>query len=385
MKYLPLVWAALTRRKARTAFTLLSVVAAFLLFGLLESVNSVFTQAGHTIGSAHRLITGSKVGFMSPLPISLKSQIRSVPGVEEVAYDAYFGGTYQSPKNVIGSMFAVSRNFFNLYPELKVSPAVRQRFDRTQTAAIVGAVLAHQYHWKVGEQIPIKALIYPRKDGSYIWTFDLVGIYHAHSAVEERDFLLRWRYLDRAAAFGNGMVGWYIDKIARPQQAGRIAARIDALTANSDHETKTQTDSAFAANLINQYVDLGLIVHAIMGAVFFTLILLTGNTMAQAVRERIPELAVLKTLGFPNRSVLSLVLAESVLLVCLGGALGLLIAGGTVHVLQTQIGTQLPMMPVGGAIWLRGLLAMVLIGLLVGALPARRGMRLRIVDALAGR
>ena len=385
MKYLHLVWAALTRRRLRTFFTLLSVMAAFLLFGLLESVNSVFTQAGHTIGAAHRLITGSKVGFMSPLPMSLASRIRTVPGVEEVAYDTYFGGTYQNPKNVIGSAFAVSRNFFDLYPELKLSAAARQAFDNTQTGVIVGAALARRFHWKVGDQIPLKALIYPRKDGSYAWTFDLVGLYHARSAIEEQDFLFRWRYFDRATAFGAGTVGWYVDKIAHSRQAGPIAARIDALSANSDHETKTQTDSAFAANLIGQYVDLGLIVHAIMGAVFFTLILLTGNTMAQAVRERVPEFGILKTLGFSRGGVLSLVLAESVLLVALGGIGGLLLAAGVVHALQTQMGTQLPMMPVGAGIWLQGLALMVLIGLLVGALPAQRGMRLRIVDALAGR
>jgi putative ABC transport system permease protein len=385
VKYLSLVWSALFRRKTRTLFTLLSVLAAFLLFGLLESVNSVFAETGHTIGAAHRLITGSKVGFMSPLPLSLDSQIRTVPGVEQVAYDTYFGGTYQNPKNVIGSAFAVSRNFFDLYPELQVSPAARRSFDDTQTGAIVGAALARRFHWKVGDQIPIKALIYPRKGGSYVWTFDLVGIYHAHSGVEEQDFLFRWRYFDQAAAFGNGTVGWYVEKIADPQQAGRIAARIDALSPNSDHETKTQTDSAFAANLISQYVNLGLIVHAIMGAVFFTLILLTGNTMAQAVRERIPEFAILKTLGFSNRSVLGLVLAESVLLVALGGSCGLILAGCVVTVLQGQMGSQLPMMPVDATIWLRGLAVMVLIGLLVGALPAQRGMRLRIVDALAGR
>ncbi len=384
MKYLHLVWAALTRRKARTIFTLLSVVAAFLLFGLLESVNSVFTQAGHTIGAAHRLITGSKVGFMSPLPYSLRMQLRTVPGVGEVAYDTFFGGTYQHADNQI-NVFAVAPNFFDLYPELKVSAAVRRAFDLNPTGAIVGAALARRYHWKIGEQIPIKAMIYPRKNGSYIWTFQLVGVYHSHSLVEEQNFFFPWRYLDRAAAFGNGSVGWFVEKIAHPRDAGRIAAAIDALSRNSDHETKTQTDSAFAANFLSQVVDLGLLVHAIMGAVFFTLMLLTGNTMAQAVRERVPELAVLKTLGFANRTVLALVLAESVLVMVLGGLCGLALASVVVRALQGELGASLPMSAVGAAIWLRGLAVMGLIGLLVGALPARRGMRLRIVDALAGR
>jgi predicted lysophospholipase L1 biosynthesis ABC-type transport system permease subunit len=175
------------------------------------------------------------------------------------------------------------------------------------------------------------------------------------------------------------------DKRGDPEQASRVAGAIDALSANSGHETKTQSDSAFAVDFLSQFVDIGLIMHAIMGAVFFTLMLLTGNTMAQAVRERTPELAVLKTLGFSNGAVLSLVLAESVVLVLAGGVLGLGAAALAVHGLQGQVGSSLPMMPVGGAIWLRGAILMVLIGMLVGALPARRGMRLRIVDALAGR
>ena len=385
MKYLHLIRAALLRRKTRTALTVLSVAAAFLLFGLLQSVNSVFSEVGDTIGAAHRLITMSKVGFMEPLPLALKSEIRAVPGVEAVAYESFFGATYQSPKNVIGGAVAVSRNFFALYPEFKVSPAALRAFDQTQTGAIVGEALARRYHWKVGEEVPLKALIYPRKNGSYAWTFQVVGLYHAHSALEEQDFLLRWRYLDRAAAFGRDTVGLYVEKIGNPAAAGAIAARIDALNANSAHPTRTQTDSAFTANLIGQYVNLGLLVHAVMGAVFFTLILLTGNTMAQAVRERIPELAVMKTLGFANLTVLALVLAESVLLVALGGVIGLAAATAVVHVLQGQIGAQLPMAPVHGLIWLEGLAAMIVIGFVVGALPARRGMRLRVIDALAGR
>ena len=385
MKYLHLVWAALGRRKVRTGLTLLSILVAFLLFGLLESVNSVFGEAGNTVGSAHRLITVARTGLFSPMPVSLKAQIRTVPGVEAVTGYSFFGGTYQNPKQVIGSMFAVGHNFFDLYPEFKIAPAALQKFDTTQTGAIVGAALAKRYHWKIGDQIPIKAMIYPRKGGSYTWTFDLVGIYHARSPFQEQDFLLRMRYFNEAAAFGNNRVGLFVEKIADPQQAGRVAAAIDALSANSGHATKTQSDSAFAVDFLSQFVDIGLIMHAIMGAVFFTLMLLTGNTMAQAVRERTPELAVLKTLGFSNGAVLSLVLGESVVLVLAGGALGLAAAALAVHLLQGQVGSSLPMMPVGGAIWLRGAILMVLIGMLVGALPARRGMRLRIVDALAGR
>ncbi len=384
MKFLHLVWAALNRRRARTAFTLLSVVAAFLLFGLLESVNSVFAQVGNSIGAAHRLVTVSSGGLMNSLPLGLQNQIRTVPGVQLVTSETFFGGTYQKPKNFI-SVIAVGPKFWDLHTSLKLSVEARRAFDATQTGAIVGAALARRFHWKVGDQIPIKAMIYPRKGGSYTWMFDIVGIYHASKPLMEQQLFFRWRYLDEARLFGSGTVGWYVEQIADPKEAGRIARAIDALSANSGHETRTQTSSAFAADFYSQYVDFGLIVSAVMGAVFFTLLLLTGNTMAQAVRERTPELAVLKTLGFSNRTVLALVLAESVLLVVLGGAIGLVLAGATVHALQAQMGSELPMMPVGAGIWLRGLAAMVAIGLVVGALPARRGMRLSIVNALAGR
>ena len=384
MKYLHLVWAALTRRKARTFFTLLSVVAAFLLFGLLESVNNVFTQVGQSIGAAHRLITVSRSGFMTPLPLSLEDQIRTVPGVQVVSNETFFGGTYQKPKNFI-NVIAVGPKFWDLHTSLKLSAQARRAFDATQTGAIVGAALARRFHWKVGDQIPIKAMIYPRKDDSYTWMFDIVGIFQDRTPLREQMMFFRWRYLDEAALFGGGTVGWYVEQIAHPKEAGHIAGAIDSLSANSGHETRTQTASAFAADFYSQYVDFGLIVRAVMGAVFFTLLLLTGNTMAQAVRERTPELAVLKTLGFSNRTVLALVLAESVLLLVAGGALGLLLAAATVHALQAQMGAQLPMLPVGAAIWLRGLIVMIAIGLVVGALPARRGMRLSIVNALAGR
>ncbi|MGH8202441.1 MAG: ABC transporter permease [Steroidobacteraceae bacterium] len=382
MKYLHLVWTGLTRRKLRTLLTLISVVVAFLLFGLLEAVSSVSTEAGDAVGAAHRLITVSK--FMVPLPISLAAQIPTVPGVEEAAYSSFLFGTYQDPRNTIAAI-AVAHNYFDLYPDLKVTAGARRAFDATPTAAIAGAALARRYHWKVGDQIPIQSDVFPREDKSDTWTFDLVGIYHAKTSAREKGFFIRWRGLDLPRTFGKSTVFMYIEKIAHPDQAGRIAARIDALSTNSGHETKTQSESAFAAHMIGKIVNLGLLVHAITGAVFFTLILLTGNTMAQAVRERIPEFAILKTVGFSNRRVLALVLAESVLLLVLGGIVGLILATRVDDALQARLVARLPIAPVGAPIWLQGLALMVLIGLVVGALPARRGMRLRVVDALAGR
>jgi len=215
-----------------------------------------------------------------------------------------------------------------------------------------------------------------------------VGIFHTidpKQVAQENQLFFNWDYFDEARQFGNGNIGWFITRIADSKQADQVAQKIDALSFDSDHETKTQSEQAFNVAFVSQFADIGLIVGAIMGAVFFTLILLTGNTMAQAVRERIPELAVLKTIGFSNRSVLALVLAEAVALLLIGAALGLLLAGAVVAAVRLKLGTGFPLDTVGRDIWLQGLALAVLVGLIVGALPALRGMRLRIVDALAGR
>jgi putative ABC transport system permease protein len=387
VKYFHLIWAALLRRKTRTAFTLLSVLAAFLLFGLLDSVRSAFANAGASVAGVDRLVTVSKISFTLSLPKSLQARIEALPGVSKVTYANWFGGMYQDPKNFFANE-AVAQNFLDLYPELQLPAAERQAFRDTRTGALVGAKLAKRFNWKLGDRIPLQATIFPQKSGSNTWTFDLVGIFHEVDPKQtdrENVMVFNWDYFDEARAFGNGNVGWYITRVTDRNAAGQVARAIDALSENSDHETKTQTEQAFNANLVGQFADVGLIVAAIMGAVFFTLILLTGNTMAQAVRERIPELAVLKTIGFSNRSVLGLLLVESVLLIALGGVIGLLLAGIAVSTLKANVGASLPLSPVGAEIWLRGLGLMVVIGLIVGALPARRGMRLRIVDALAGR
>jgi putative ABC transport system permease protein len=387
VKYFDLIWAALLRRKTRTAFTLLSVLAAFLLFGLLDSVRSAFANAGAGVAGVDRLVTVSKISFTLSLPKSLQARIAALPGVADVTYANWFGGVYQDPKNFFANE-AVAQNFLDLYPELQMPAVQRQAFRDTRTGAVVGEKLAKRFNWKLGDKIPLEATIFPQKSGSNTWTFDLVGIFHEidpKQADRESILVFNWDYFDEARAFGNGNVGWYISRVRDRNAAGQVAQAIDSLSENSDHETKTQTEQAFNASFVSQFADIGLIVAAIMGAVFFTLILLTGNTMAQAVRERIPELAVLKTIGFSNRSVLSLLLAESVLLIVLGGATGLLLAGIAVSILKANVGASLPLSPVGSEIWLRGLGLMIVIGLIVGALPARRGMRLRIVDALAAR
>jgi putative ABC transport system permease protein len=388
MKYLHLVWAALFRRKTRTLFTLLSILAAFLLFGLLDSVRMAFANAGGSIVGADRLVTMSKVSFTLSLPKSLLPRIQAVPGVAEVSYANWFGGVYQEPRNFFPNE-AVADNFLDLYPEWIMPAEQRKAFKATRTGAIVGQSLADRFHWKLGDKIPLQATIFPKKDGSNTWIFDLVGIYHVRDEKlkgQENVMFFNWDYLNEASRFaGNSTVGWYAEKLADRGQADSVAQAVDRLSADSDHETKTQSEQSFTTALVSQFANIGLIVGAIMAAVFFTLVLLTGNTMAQAVRERVPELAVLKTIGFSNQSVLGLVLAESVLLLLLGGSIGVAVSGIVVDVVRAKLGDQLPLARLDSTIWLSGLALMVVIGLVVGALPAVRGMRLRIVDALSGR
>jgi putative ABC transport system permease protein len=388
MKYLHLVWASLFRRKTRTVLTLVSIVAAFLLFGLLDAVRTSFAQAGQSANGAARLQTGSKLSFIQTLPLALEAQIARVPGVKAVTHANWFGGAYQDPHNQVFS-FAVAPNYLDLYPEVAVADAERQAFARTRAGALVGEKLARRFGWKVGDRVPLQSTIFPDRQGSKNWQFDVVGILHATDKKTggffDQMFLLHWKYFDETTPYNQGAVGWYVTRVADVNRADQVAKAIDALSANSDHETRTQTEQAATASWMKQLADIGLIVGSIMGAVFFTLLLLSGNTMMQAVRERTSEIALLKTIGFSARGVLAMVLAESVLLLVLGGVLGLALASAVIPAIAAGSGGMLNLPSVGAGSWASGLALMLAIGALVGALPALSAMRLDIVAALARR
>jgi putative ABC transport system permease protein len=385
MKYLPLIWAALMRSKTRTLLTMLSVVTAFLLFGMLDSVRVAFNSSANVAGF-DRMIVASRLSITQSLPISLRDRIEAVPGVKGVAYGNWFGGIYKDARNFFPN-FAVGPGYMEMYPEYRIAPEQLKAFYAERTGAIVGAALAEQYGWKVGDTIPLQATIFPTK-GSNNWSFKLVGIFRMADAKrrgEERQLMFNWKYFDEANDYLKNQAGWYVVTLDDPGKSGQIARAIDLISENSDRETKTQTEQAFNQAFFKQFADIGLIVTAIMGAVFFTLLLLTGNTMAQAVRERIPELAVLKTIGFKNRTVLWLVLVESVALIVLGGLIGLAIAAVLMPAVSAASGGVIQLPGVPKETWGMGLLLMILIGTVVGLLPALRAKRLNIVDALAGR
>ena len=388
MKYFHLVWAALFRRKGRTFLTLASILAAFLLFGMLDGIRSTFAQLGQNADGAQRLQTASKLSIVETLPLSLESRIRQVDNIEAVTWANWFGGAYQNPRNQLFT-FAVAPNYLDLYPETEVEPAQLEKWNATRNGILVGRQMMTRFGWEVGQTIPLQSTIFPNSDGTLNWAFEISGVLKSRdeksAGFTEALILMHYGYFEEATPYVDDNVGWYISRVSDVNRSDAAAKAIDALSANSPHETKTMNEQAAFAAQLKQMADIGLIVGSIMGAVFFTLLLLTGNTMAQAVRERTSELAVLKTIGFSSGSVLGMVLAESVLLVLIGGTLGL----GLAAVLGPAVGAAskgaISLPPIGWESWTLGLALMVVIGLLVGALPALRAMRLNIVDALAGR
>lgn len=387
MKYFPLLWATLWRKKTRTWLTLFSLVAAFLLLGLLQAANSVFNGGGVQNLGANLLITQARVSFTSPLPLRLLPQIEAVPGVESVSFSQFFGGVYKDPKNFFPQFAVAPERWLKTFTECTLPAEQAAAWKNSRTAAIAGRQLAERFGWKVGDRIPLVSQIFPLKDGSRAWEFDLVGIFDntsADSCPRMGNMYIRYDYFDEARLFGQGGAGIYVLRIADPNRAEAIGRQIDQLFENSPDETKTQTEKEFSLNFVRQLGNLSLILNSILGAVFFTILLLTGNTMSQAVRERIPELAVLKTLGFTNGGVLGLVIAESLLLCLLGGLVGMGLANAVMSALA-HAPVQMPPLKADTHVWAIALASMFGVGLLVGLPPALKAMRLSIIDGLSGR
>jgi putative ABC transport system permease protein len=380
MKLLPLIWKNVWRRKIRTIFTLLSVFVAFLLFGILMTVRTAFTF-GVDIAGLDRLVIIHKVSLIMPLPLAYLEKLKTVPGVEIVAHSSWFGGVYQDPSNFFAQMAVDPEPFMAVYKEFRLPPDQMAAWKADRQGAIIGADLARRFNWKIGDRIPIQATIYQPRSGGQTWEFNVVGIYDGEPAVDKTQFFFRYDYLQENSRLGEGIVGWYIVKIADPSRSVDLAHAFDSMFANSSAETKTTSEKSFVEGFAKQVGDIGTIMMAIVTAVLFTLLLVAANTMAQSVRERTSELAVLKTLGFRDGAVLGLVLAESLFIVLLGGALGLGLAWLLVQRGDPTNG-MLPVFMLPGRDIALGAALMVALGLAAGALPAIGAMRLRITDAL---
>jgi putative ABC transport system permease protein len=381
MKFLPLIWSNLRRKRVRTFFTLLSILMAFLLFGYLGAVRTAFDY-GVQMAGQDRLIMTHKVSLVQLLPINYEEKILAVPGVVDATHATWFGGIYQDPKNFFSQMAVEPEKYLRMYPEFLLPEAQKKAWFADRTGAIVGDQIANRFHWKIGDRIPLQATIWQRKDGSPTWEFTVDGIYtQATKGTDPEQFLFHYKYLDETRPRAQGLVGWYIIRVSPPDQSAQIAGKVDTLFANSERETKTSTEKAFMQAFAKQVGDIGKIITAILSAVFFTILLVAGNTMMQSVRERITELAVLKTVGFSGGLVLALVLGESLVLAGLGGGLGLALAWVLIS-RGDPTGGGLPVFFLPLQDLLIGCGYVVLLGLATGMLPALEAMRFRVVEAL---
>jgi putative ABC transport system permease protein len=380
MKFLSLVWSNLKRKKLRTSLTLLSIFVAFALYGLLCTIKEAFT-AGISMAGADRLVVRNKVSLILDLPVAYKGRMERIPGVASAVHFTWFNGIYQDSKSPIPSFPVEPEPFLALYPEYRLPEEQKQAWLKTRTGAIIGRSLAKQFKWKTGDRVPLKSPIWPPK-GEGAWVFDIVGIYDgAKKGADTSGFYFRYDYFDEGRARGQGVVGWYGVRVKDPQRAEEIAKAVDAEFANSPRETKAEPEGAFMQGFVQQMGDIGTILIWILSAVFFTILLVAGHTMAQAVRERTGELGVLKALGFTNERMLALVLFESCLLAAVGGLAGLGMAW-LIASAGSPVPTILPVfyLPVRNVII--GVALVFALGLVAGILPALQAMRLQIAVAL---
>ena len=380
-KYVPLLAASLRRKRLRTFFTLASIVIAFLLFGLAESLRYSL-QSGVDVAGADRLLTMHKVSFTQLLPQSYENRIRAIDGVTDVTPQTWFGAWFRDERNQIPTFPVKPEAFLRMYPEFVVPEEQRLAWVADRTGIMIGRGLADLTGWKVGEAVPLRSSIWVKSDGSDSWDVTVRAIYDLPQGGDTRQILMHQEYFEEARGFAKGLIGWYVVKVSDVDRANAVAREIDLQFANSPAETKTSSERAMAQSFVNQVGNIGAILRAIVIAVFFTMLLVTANTMAQSVRERTSEIGVLKTLGFSNGGVLGLVLAESVLITVLGGALGLAGAWWLGIQFEPVFRQYLPGFKVPPDAIGLGIVFMVGLGLVAGAVPATQAMRLRIVEAL---
>lgn len=376
MKFFHLVWANLKRKKTRTTLTIGSFLIAMTLYGVLAAVHAAFYQ-GVDVAGADRLVVINRTSLTQPLPISYRERLAQIGGVTDVTHASWFGGVYQDEKNFFPQFAIDTQSYARVFPEYRIPAQQWQEFEADRQGCVVGAATAQRYGFKLGDRVPIKGTIFPGT-----WEFNVRAIYtDPRQGGDETQFWFHKMYLEEnGPAWFRGLVGWYTVVLARPEDAAAVARAIDERFANSPHETKTEPERAFAASFVKQMGNIEMLILSIGGVVFFTLLLVTGNTMATSVRERVGELAVLKTVGYSDRFVLGLVLAESLLIALQGGLLGMLLALGIVPAL----GNALPGMTffVPARHLLLGVVLTAAVGLGAGLLPGVGAMRLRVVDAL---
>ena len=381
VKFLPLVWAGIWRKRSRSILIFAQVVIAFTLFGTLQGLNSAIKQV---VNSTHadRLYVGSRLRFGTPLPISIVARLQATPGVIGTSYRFAFGGSYQKATQNVPIMGTDVESLISMYPELRSEPKqVLQQLKQTQDGAIVGLMTMRKYGWKVGQRITLQSPL-PQKNGSRDWAFQILGTYENTEQPDQALLILaNYRYINEAQAGQADTIAFATVRIADPAQALQVEQAIDRQFANSPNETLTQSEQELAASQVEDLGDLDVVVHRITAATFFVLLFATGALMMQSIRERTPELAVLKTFGFSDPLVMVLILSETLTLCVAGAVFGLWISSRILPLARDLIG--LGSLP--AAVVASGLACAVALALAGGAIPAWRGLRLRVVDALANR
>jgi putative ABC transport system permease protein len=378
MKYLPFIFRNLFRKKTRTILTIGSIAVALFLFGLLAAIETAL-NAGVDVAGVDRLIVRNKTSLIMPLPLAYQERIRQIDHVTEATFATWFGGIYQDQKNFFPQFAIDTETYREIFPEFRIPEDQWQAFLADREGAVVGRETADRFDWEIGDRIPIQGTIW-----TGTWEFNIRAIYEGtRGGDDETQFWFQWKYLEerRQTSFGGGTVGWYTVKIDDADSAVAVSKAVDERFANSAWETSTETEAAFASGFAKQIGNIRMLMMSIGSVVLFTLLLVTGNTMAMAVRERVPELGVLKTLGFGDKTVLFMVLAESLTIAAVGGAIGLGLAklmdlGGD------PTGGMLPLFHISGSAMAIGAALALTVGLVAGTIPALTAMKLRIVDAL---
>ncbi|MBV9483230.1 MAG: ABC transporter permease [Acidobacteria bacterium] len=379
MKFGGLIFANLLRKKIRLLLTIGSFAVALFLFAFLGVVRDAFNR-GADVAGADRLVTINRTSIINPIPLSYRDQILRIPGVKYITHNNWFGGVYKDEKNFFPQFVIDSDNQRQVFPEFSIPDDQWNKFLKDREGAIVGARTMERFHWNIGDRIPIKTTLY----GGGSWEFNIDGVYHGKRAQDdETQFWFQWDYFEeRIPERLKGLIGWYVLRVNNPDESPRIAKAIDEKFANSPYETKTETESAFAAGWVKQFGNIRFLIVTIGSVVFFTLLLVTGNTMAISVRERTGELAVLKAIGFSDWSVLFFVLGESLVIALVGGLLGLILAIVAIPVLANALNGMLPNLILSPALLAFGLFSALLVGIVSGILPGVGAMRMRVVNAL---
>lgn len=382
MNDLTLIRKNLFRKKLRATLLIISIFIAFLIFGVLLAFLNSF-NSGVDQSAKNRLIASNKINFTQDLPYAYFTKIKSIEGVVQATHSNWFGGYYRESRNQF-AMFAVEpESYLAIYPEVVLDAQERQCFLSERTGLLVGNKTALANNWKVGQQVPISSNIYSNKRGGQTWDFKICGFFNSPDGKgDESTLLFNYAYYNESVTFGQDSIGFVAVTTPSESANDAVAKRIDTLFANSADETVTQTEASFNKAFVAQLGNIAQIVGLIVGAAFATILMIVGNTLVMAIRERTKEIGVLKTLGFPSRRILAHVLCESTALSLLGGLSGMLVATFAVTALNTVLSGNFPGLSMTPLLWAQAIGIMLLLGLVTGIIPAMNAMRLNILTAL---